>query len=190
MPLVHVSGSVQQFMTVGCLVSKTSVFIVLMSDLRLGVNRNSLITVITWLWWMVFPFCSRGLPFISHLDSLPNFTRSSDGPIRLPIVDKYKVSSFESLSREKQTSGCLFSVLSGWVGAKQMFKRSKSVFLLHTFFIPLPLEFISNKALDFYQTFSPLFFFVAYLYPPCYWNKFTFRKYMTLVLANRIAVAR
>ncbi|KAK3529695.1 hypothetical protein QTP70_033671 [Hemibagrus guttatus] len=31
-----------------------------------------------------------GLPFIPHLDSLPNFTRSSDGPIRLPIVDKYR----------------------------------------------------------------------------------------------------
>nr|XP_020476024.1 eukaryotic peptide chain release factor GTP-binding subunit ERF3A [Monopterus albus] len=31
-----------------------------------------------------------GLPFISHLDSLPIFTRSSDGPVRLPIVDKYK----------------------------------------------------------------------------------------------------
>uniref|UniRef100_A0A8C4F2W6 G1 to S phase transition 1 n=1 Tax=Dicentrarchus labrax TaxID=13489 RepID=A0A8C4F2W6_DICLA len=31
-----------------------------------------------------------GLPFIDHLDSLPNFTRSSDGPVRLPIVDKYK----------------------------------------------------------------------------------------------------
>uniref|UniRef100_A0AAR2IV39 G1 to S phase transition 1 n=1 Tax=Pygocentrus nattereri TaxID=42514 RepID=A0AAR2IV39_PYGNA len=32
-----------------------------------------------------------GLPFIPHLDSLPNFNRSSDGPIRLPIVDKYRV---------------------------------------------------------------------------------------------------
>uniref|UniRef100_A0A673I2W5 Eukaryotic peptide chain release factor GTP-binding subunit ERF3A-like n=1 Tax=Sinocyclocheilus rhinocerous TaxID=307959 RepID=A0A673I2W5_9TELE len=31
-----------------------------------------------------------GLPFIPHLDSLPNFSRSSDGPVRLPIVDKYK----------------------------------------------------------------------------------------------------
>uniref|UniRef100_A0A4W4FA46 Tr-type G domain-containing protein n=1 Tax=Electrophorus electricus TaxID=8005 RepID=A0A4W4FA46_ELEEL len=31
-----------------------------------------------------------GLPFIPHLDSLPNFNRSSDGPIRLPIVDKYR----------------------------------------------------------------------------------------------------
>ncbi|XP_006637246.1 eukaryotic peptide chain release factor GTP-binding subunit ERF3A isoform X3 [Lepisosteus oculatus] len=31
-----------------------------------------------------------GLPFIAHLDSLPNFNRSSDGPVRLPIVDKYK----------------------------------------------------------------------------------------------------
>lgn len=38
------------------------------------------------------PECSwyTGLPFIAHLDSLPNFTRSSDGPVRLPIVDKYK----------------------------------------------------------------------------------------------------
>ncbi|XP_012694407.1 eukaryotic peptide chain release factor GTP-binding subunit ERF3A [Clupea harengus] len=31
-----------------------------------------------------------GLPFIPHLDSLPSFTRSLDGPVRLPIVDKYK----------------------------------------------------------------------------------------------------
>ncbi|XP_063076654.1 eukaryotic peptide chain release factor GTP-binding subunit ERF3A [Engraulis encrasicolus] len=31
-----------------------------------------------------------GLPFIPHLDSLPNFNRSMDGPVRLPIVDKYK----------------------------------------------------------------------------------------------------
>ncbi|XP_077358035.1 eukaryotic peptide chain release factor GTP-binding subunit ERF3A [Festucalex cinctus] len=31
-----------------------------------------------------------GLPFIPHLDSLPNFTRSFQGPVRLPIVDKYK----------------------------------------------------------------------------------------------------
>ncbi|XP_017395423.1 eukaryotic peptide chain release factor GTP-binding subunit ERF3A [Cebus imitator] len=31
-----------------------------------------------------------GLPFIPYLDNLPNFSRSVDGPIRLPIVDKYK----------------------------------------------------------------------------------------------------
>lgn len=31
-----------------------------------------------------------GLPFIPHLDNLPNLNRSSDGPVRLPIVDKYK----------------------------------------------------------------------------------------------------
>ncbi|XP_034427053.1 eukaryotic peptide chain release factor GTP-binding subunit ERF3A isoform X3 [Hippoglossus hippoglossus] len=38
------------------------------------------------------PECTwyTGLPFISHLDSLPNFTRSTDGAVRLPIVDKYK----------------------------------------------------------------------------------------------------
>ncbi|XP_005881393.1 PREDICTED: eukaryotic peptide chain release factor GTP-binding subunit ERF3B [Myotis brandtii] len=30
------------------------------------------------------------LPFIPYLDNLPNFNRSIDGPIRLPIVDKYK----------------------------------------------------------------------------------------------------
>ncbi|XP_043945116.1 eukaryotic peptide chain release factor GTP-binding subunit ERF3A isoform X2 [Protopterus annectens] len=32
----------------------------------------------------------KGLPFISYLDNLPNFNRAADGPIRLPIVDKYK----------------------------------------------------------------------------------------------------
>lgn len=37
----------------------------------------------------------RGLPFIPHLDSLPNFNRSSDGPVRLPIVDKYKASKVQ-----------------------------------------------------------------------------------------------
>ncbi|KAM5152922.1 eukaryotic peptide chain release factor GTP-binding subunit ERF3A isoform 1-T1 [Mantella aurantiaca] len=31
-----------------------------------------------------------GLPFIPYLDNLPNFSRSVDGPVRLPIVDKYK----------------------------------------------------------------------------------------------------
>ncbi|CAB1338260.1 unnamed protein product [Coregonus sp. 'balchen'] len=31
-----------------------------------------------------------GLPFIPHLDSLPSFNRITDGPVRLPIVDKYK----------------------------------------------------------------------------------------------------
>ncbi|KAG8558284.1 hypothetical protein GDO81_016937 [Engystomops pustulosus] len=31
-----------------------------------------------------------GLPFIPYLDNLPNFNRSYDGPVRLPIVDKYK----------------------------------------------------------------------------------------------------
>nr|XP_055048510.1 G1 to S phase transition 1, like [Misgurnus anguillicaudatus] len=37
-------------------------------------------------------FCPwyTGLPFIPHLDNLPNLNRSSDGPVRLPIVDKYK----------------------------------------------------------------------------------------------------
>ncbi|XP_049623196.1 eukaryotic peptide chain release factor GTP-binding subunit ERF3A-like [Suncus etruscus] len=37
-------------------------------------------------------FCPwySGLPFISYLDNLPNFNRSVDGPIRLPVVDKFK----------------------------------------------------------------------------------------------------
>uniref|UniRef100_A0AAY4DG94 Tr-type G domain-containing protein n=1 Tax=Denticeps clupeoides TaxID=299321 RepID=A0AAY4DG94_9TELE len=33
---------------------------------------------------------AHGLPFIPHLESLPNYNRPSDGPVRLPIVDKYK----------------------------------------------------------------------------------------------------
>ncbi|XP_040297582.1 eukaryotic peptide chain release factor GTP-binding subunit ERF3A isoform X1 [Bufo bufo] len=37
-------------------------------------------------------FCQwyNGLPFIPYLDHMPNFSRSFDGPVRLPIVDKYK----------------------------------------------------------------------------------------------------
>ncbi|XP_064415090.1 eukaryotic peptide chain release factor GTP-binding subunit ERF3A [Latimeria chalumnae] len=37
-------------------------------------------------------FCPwyNALPFIPYLDNLPNFNRSVDGPVRLPIVDKYK----------------------------------------------------------------------------------------------------
>uniref|UniRef100_H2ZIC2 Tr-type G domain-containing protein n=1 Tax=Ciona savignyi TaxID=51511 RepID=H2ZIC2_CIOSA len=31
-----------------------------------------------------------GLPLIPYLDNLPTLTRSGDGPLRLPIVDKYK----------------------------------------------------------------------------------------------------
>ncbi|KAM3859746.1 eukaryotic peptide chain release factor GTP-binding subunit ERF3A [Diretmus argenteus] len=46
-----------------------------------------------------------GLPFISHLDSLPNFTRSMDGPVRLPIVDKYK--DMGTVILGKLESGCI-----------------------------------------------------------------------------------
>uniref|UniRef100_A0AAQ4NQU0 G1 to S phase transition 1 n=1 Tax=Gasterosteus aculeatus aculeatus TaxID=481459 RepID=A0AAQ4NQU0_GASAC len=46
-----------------------------------------------------------GLPFISHLDSLPNFTRSNDGPVRLPIVDKYK--DMGTVILGKLESGCI-----------------------------------------------------------------------------------
>uniref|UniRef100_A0A8C2WMG8 G1 to S phase transition 1 n=1 Tax=Cyclopterus lumpus TaxID=8103 RepID=A0A8C2WMG8_CYCLU len=46
-----------------------------------------------------------GLPFIAHLDSLPNFTRSNDGPIRLPIVDKYK--DMGTVILGKLESGCI-----------------------------------------------------------------------------------
>ncbi|KAM8933382.1 eukaryotic peptide chain release factor GTP-binding subunit ERF3A isoform 2-T2 [Pelodytes ibericus] len=37
-------------------------------------------------------FCAwySGLPFIPYLDNMPTFNRSFDGPVRLPIVDKYK----------------------------------------------------------------------------------------------------
>ncbi|XP_020500480.1 eukaryotic peptide chain release factor GTP-binding subunit ERF3A isoform X2 [Labrus bergylta] len=46
-----------------------------------------------------------GLPFIPHLDSLPNFTRSNDGPVRLPIVDKYK--DMGTVILGKLESGCI-----------------------------------------------------------------------------------
>ncbi|XP_032357403.1 eukaryotic peptide chain release factor GTP-binding subunit ERF3A isoform X1 [Etheostoma spectabile] len=46
-----------------------------------------------------------GLAFIPHLDSLPNFTRSNDGPVRLPIVDKYK--DMGTVILGKLESGCI-----------------------------------------------------------------------------------
>ncbi|XP_014063857.1 eukaryotic peptide chain release factor GTP-binding subunit ERF3A [Salmo salar] len=46
-----------------------------------GANLKEPIEECTWY---------TGLPFIPHLDSLPSFSRITDGPVRLPIVDKYK----------------------------------------------------------------------------------------------------
>ncbi|XP_072298452.1 G1 to S phase transition 1, like [Eucyclogobius newberryi] len=46
-----------------------------------------------------------GLPFIPHLDSLPNLYRSKDGPVRLPIVDKYK--DMGTVVLGKLESGCI-----------------------------------------------------------------------------------
>jgi len=42
----------------------------------------------------------REQTFIEHLDGLPSFNRSTDGPLRMPIVGRYKVSSdyFTSLN--------------------------------------------------------------------------------------------
>lgn len=53
-------------------------------------------------------FCPwyTGLPFIPYLDSLPNFNRSIDGPIRLPIVDKYK--DMGTVVLGKLESGAIF----------------------------------------------------------------------------------
>ena len=34
---------------------------------------------------------SRGPTFIEYLDGLPSFNRSIDGPLRMPIVERYKV---------------------------------------------------------------------------------------------------
>ncbi|MGH0130126.1 UNVERIFIED_CONTAM: hypothetical protein FKN15_041177 [Acipenser sinensis] len=52
-------------------------------------------------------FCTwySGLPFIPHLDSLPNFNRSSNGPVRLAIVDKYK--DMGTVVLGKLESGCI-----------------------------------------------------------------------------------
>lgn len=61
-----------------------------------------MITVIILFFTNVHIVVFRGLPFIPYLDSLPNLNRSSDGPVRLPIVDKYKV---RMLQLEKQTGG-------------------------------------------------------------------------------------
>ena len=36
---------------------------------------------------------SRGPTFIEYLDGLPSFNRSIDGPLRMPIVERYKVRS-------------------------------------------------------------------------------------------------
>lgn len=52
-----------------------------------------------------------GLPFIPYLDNLPNFNRSVDGPIRLPIVDKYKVPRMFKRLGGKLWEGSLICVL-------------------------------------------------------------------------------
>lgn len=41
---------------------------------------------------LIFLFIS-GPSLIQYLDSLPPVSRMSEGPVRLPIVDRYKVSS-------------------------------------------------------------------------------------------------
>ncbi|XP_056285718.1 eukaryotic peptide chain release factor GTP-binding subunit ERF3A [Pseudoliparis swirei] len=63
-----------------------------------GANLKDPLTVLECPWY-------TGLPFIAHLDSLPNFTRSNDGPIRLPIVDKYK--DMGTVILGKLESGCI-----------------------------------------------------------------------------------
>ncbi|ETE59613.1 Eukaryotic peptide chain release factor GTP-binding subunit ERF3A, partial [Ophiophagus hannah] len=69
-------------------------------------------------------FCPCGLPFIPYLDNLPNFNRSVDGPIRLPIVDKYKYKTValagQSLSRvtltlDKGIRPCFDRILLTWL---------------------------------------------------------------------------
>uniref|UniRef100_A0A4W5L5Q9 G1 to S phase transition 1 n=1 Tax=Hucho hucho TaxID=62062 RepID=A0A4W5L5Q9_9TELE len=68
-----------------------------------GANLKEPIEECTWY---------TGLPFIPHLDSLPSFNRITDGPVRLPIVDKYKVSSTAVMSYPSYISLHTVEVLS------------------------------------------------------------------------------
>lgn len=53
----------------------------------------------------------NGLPFIPYLDNLPSFNRSYDGPVRLPIVDKYKDMGTVVLGKLESGSICKGSQL-------------------------------------------------------------------------------
>uniref|UniRef100_H2ZWY2 G1 to S phase transition 1 n=1 Tax=Latimeria chalumnae TaxID=7897 RepID=H2ZWY2_LATCH len=55
-------------------------------------NRLCVLTECCKLLGIYVGYCTfiSALPFIPYLDNLPNFNRSVDGPVRLPIVDKYK----------------------------------------------------------------------------------------------------
>lgn len=94
-----------------------------------------------------FLFSTRGLPFIAHLDSLPNFTRSSDGPVRLPIVDKYKVSSWKQLilfpKRKTEIYGSSSSSLHypRWMSGRQNFFWVFSHMAILFFFVFSSLSF-------------------------------------------------
>ena len=39
-------------------------------------------------------FCCSGKSFLEYIDELPSLTRSVDGPLRIPISERYKVSKF------------------------------------------------------------------------------------------------
>lgn len=108
-------------------------------------------------------FCSRGLPFISHLDSLPNFTRSSDGPVRLPIVDKYKVSNQRRvvlrLSRgrdRKCVTACLLhrTVLSQQICGRHFFFLSGFCLLCQNLLCSL-FNLLFPFLLDYFSVIAP-----------------------------------
>lgn len=115
-------------------------------------NKNLYFTFV-----LLISFSNRGLPFIAHLDSLPNFTRSSDGPVRLPIVDKYKVSNWKllvliSCKKKTKTIGSLCSAqlrsqrMSGCKISFGSCSLCQNPFSLSCqFVILLPLEFFSQN---------------------------------------------
>ena len=38
-------------------------------------------------------FVCRGPSLLTYLDQLPEISRQADGPVRMPVVDRYKVSA-------------------------------------------------------------------------------------------------
>lgn len=61
--------------------------------------------------------CYRGTTFLQYIEDLPPFSRLSEGPVRIPIVDRYK--DMGTIALGKVESGQVF------MGQKLIFMPNK-----------------------------------------------------------------
>lgn len=88
----------------------------------------------------ILHFCYRGPSLITYLDTMPSFNRSLNQPVRMPIVDRYKVSRQECVFPKEATVKKIL------IRSQEGLHSSACCFYLHSFWSCIEIWGVFSRA--------------------------------------------